>query len=73
MSDRALFAAFQKVKAAVDDAVSATKRREEERRAEEEAKKAEKKARVVRAKEKKAEAVMPTAGSVSASASLARW
>ena len=68
MSDRALFAAFQKVKAAVDDAVSATKRREEERRAEEEAKKAEKKARVVRAKEKKAEAVMPTAGSVSASA-----
>lgn len=68
MSDRALFAAFQKVKAAVDDAVSATKRREEERRAEEEAKKAEKKARVVRAKERKAEAVMPTAGSVSASA-----
>ena len=68
MSDRALFAAFQKVKAAVDDAVSKTKKKEEELRAAEEAKKAEKKARVMKAKEKKAEAVMPTAGSVSASA-----
>lgn len=68
MSDRALFAAFQKVKAAVDDAVSKTKKKEEALRAAEEAKKAEKKARVMKAKEKKAEAVMPTAGSVSASA-----
>lgn len=57
MSDRALFAAFQKVKAQVDDAVSLTREREARARAEEEKARAAKKTRVVKAAEtKKAEA-----------------
>lgn len=55
MSDRALFAAFQKVKAQVDGAVSATREKEAKARAEEEKAKAQKKARVVKAAEAKKE------------------
>ena len=66
MSDRALFAAFQKVKAQVDDAVSLTREREAKARAEEEKARAAKKTRVVKAAEtKKAEA---GTASISASA-----
>lgn len=66
MSDRALFAAFQKVKAQVDDAVSLTREREARARAEEEKARAAKKTRVVKAAEtKKAEA---GTASISASA-----
>ena len=66
MSDRALFAAFQKVKAQVDDAVSLSREREARARAEEEKARAAKKTRVVKAAEtKKAEA---GTASISASA-----
>ena len=51
MSDRALFAAFQKVKAQVDDAVSLIREREARARAEEEKARAAKKTRVVKAAE----------------------
>ena len=70
MSDRALFAAFQKVKAQVDDAVSLTREKEARARAEEERARAEKKTRVVKAAEaKKAQA---GTASISASAFSAR-
>lgn len=70
MSDRALFAAFQKVKAQVDDAVSLTREKEAKARAEEERARAEKKTRVVKAAEaKKAEA---GTASISASAFSAK-
>lgn len=65
MSDRALFAAFQKVKAQVDDAVSLTREKEAKARAEEEKARAEKKTRVVKAAEEKKAA----AGTASISAS----
>ncbi len=65
MSDRALFAAFQKVKAQVDDAVSLTREKEAKARAEEEKARAEKKTRVVKA----AEAKKAAAGTASISAS----
>ena len=65
MSDRALFAAFQKVKAQVDDAVSLTREREARARAEEEKARAAKKTRVVKA----AETRRAEAGTASISAS----
>lgn len=66
MFDRALFAAFQKVKAQVDDAVSLTREREARARAEEEKARAAKKTRVVKAVEtRRAEA---GTASISASA-----
>ena len=65
MSDRALFAAFQKVKAQVDDAVSLTREREARTRAEEEKARAAKKTRVVKA----AETRRAEAGTASISAS----
>ena len=65
MSDRALFAAFQKVKAQVDDAVSLTREKEAKARAEEEKARAAKKTRIVKA----AEAKKTEAGTASISAS----
>ena len=65
MSDRALFAAFQKVKAQVDDAVSLTREMEARARAEEEKARAAKKTRVVKA----AETRRAEAGTASISAS----
>lgn len=65
MSDRALFAAFQKVKAQVDDAVSLIREREARARAEEEKARAAKKTRVVKA----AETRRAEAGTASISAS----
>lgn len=65
MSDRALFAAFQKVKAQVDDAVSLTREKEVKARAEEEKARAAKKTRIVKA----AEAKKMEAGTASISAS----
>ena len=59
MSDRALFAAFQKVKAEVDDAVSAAREKAEKARAEEELAKKRKdaqKVRIVKAAKAKEEA-----------------
>ena len=70
MSDRALFAAFQKVKAQVDGAVSATREKEAKARAEEEKAKAQKKARVVKAAEAKKEKT--SGATISASAFSAK-
>lgn len=70
MSDRALFAAFQKVKAQVDVAVSATREKEAKARAEEEKAKAQKKARVVKAAEAKKEKT--SGATISASAFSAK-